>query len=77
MSMKFEVSCVSVCFFEEGDSLLNYYPQLAQFGAVKKKDGDVIISISTLEELMQLQESVHEQLIIAGNSITIYDDYIE
>lgn len=33
--------------------------------------------INTLEELMQLQQECGHSIILDGNTITIYDDYIE
>lgn len=74
--MLFEVSAAGFYYFEEGDSILNYYPQLKQY--FKEFHGDyAVIELKTLEELMKLQVALDERLIIEGNSILIYDDYIE
>jgi hypothetical protein len=35
------------------------------------------IEIDTLEDLMALRERVGDDLVLGGDSITIYDDYME
>ena len=73
--MKFEVTAASFGFYED-DSVVNYYPQLREF-YLGENNGYAIVEIPSLESLMKLQKTLQQKLIVNGNVITIYDDYIE
>lgn len=46
--------------------------------AVKSEDGEWVIDLTSLEELLALRDHLDEDLVLyLGNKITIYDDYLE
>lgn len=70
--MKFHVSRVWKGGY--GD-VVDEYPTIRGF--VDNEDGSCILNVEKVEDLVKFQEEVDRPLIIDGNSIEIYDDYIE
>ena len=70
--MKFFVSAKSFYFFEEGDTIVNYFPSLKKY--LKGFRGDyAIVEIPTLEDLAKLQQELRNPITIVGNELTIDD----
>lgn len=86
--MKFEL--MSAKHWTDSKRILNDYPQIAKEFKVqiidtteetecgkRLVDSEVFITINTLEDLIKLNEIVEVEIIINGDEILIYDDYIE
>ena len=86
--MEFEL--MSAKCYTNSKRLLKDYPQIAnefkvqiidtteetEYGK-RLVDSEVFITINTLEDLIKLNEIVEVEIIINGDEILIYDDYIE
>ena len=60
--------------------ILREYPCLRNFKIDERQESDwlqLIVEIDTSEELVKMQQELDQELIINGDCITIYDDYIE
>lgn len=86
--MQFEL--MSAKYWLDSKRILNDYPQIAKEFKVqivdtteeteygkRLVDSEVFITINTLEDLIKLNEIVEVEIIINGDEILIYDDYIE
>lgn len=86
--MEFEL--MSAKYWLDSKQILNDYPQIAKEFKVqiidtteeteygkRLVDSEVFITINTLEDLIKLNEIVEVEIIINGDEILIYDDYIE
>ena len=86
--MEFEL--MSAKHWTDSKRILKDYPQIAnefkvqiidtteetEYGK-RLVDSEVFITINTLEDLIKLNEIVEVEIIINGDEILIYDDYIE
>ena len=86
--MEFEL--MSAKHWVDSKHILKDYPQIAnefkvevidtteetEYGK-RVVDSEVFITINTLEDLIKLNEIVEVEIIINGDEILIYDDYIE
>ena len=86
--MEFEL--MSAKHWTDSKRILKDYPQIAnefkvqiidtteetEYGK-RLVDSEVFITINTLEDLIKLNEIVEVEIIISGDEILIYDDYIE
>ena len=85
-----EFQLMSAKYWSDFKRILNDYPQIANEFKVRIVDtteeyesgeryinSEVYITINTLEDLIKLNEIVEVEIIISGDEILIYDDYIE
>ena len=85
-----EFQLMSAKYWSDFKRLLNDYPQIANEFKVqiidttqeyengdRYVDSEIYITINTLEDLIKLNEIIEVEIIINGDEILIYDDYIE
>ena len=85
-----EFQLMSAKYWSDFKRILNDYPQIANEFKVRIVDtteeyesgkryinSEVYITINTLEDLIKLNEIIEVEIIISGDEILIYDDYIE
>lgn len=85
-----EFQLMSAKYWVDFKRILKDYPQIANEFKVRVVDttketeygkrlvdSEVFITINTLEDLIKLNEILEVEIIISGDEILIYDDYIE